>query len=78
MERERYTHVVVYADREHSANLSYLTGFDPRFEEAVLIVGRDGEPADPRRQRVLGHGRRGAAADAAPSLPGPQPAEPAA
>ena len=45
MEAERYSHVVVYADREHSANLSYLTGFDPRFEEAVLIVGRDGEPA---------------------------------
>ena len=45
MERERYTHLVVYADREHSANLSYLTGFDPRFEEAVLIVGRAGEPA---------------------------------
>jgi hypothetical protein len=37
--------LVVYADREHSANLSYLTGFDPRFEEALLIVGRDGDPA---------------------------------
>jgi Creatinase/Prolidase N-terminal domain len=37
-----YDHLVVYADREHSANLSYLTGFDPRFEEALLIVG-DGE-----------------------------------
>ncbi len=24
--------LVVYADREHSANLAYLTGFDPRFE----------------------------------------------
>jgi Creatinase/Prolidase N-terminal domain len=34
-----YDHVVVYADREHSANISYLTGFDPRFEEAVLVVG---------------------------------------
>jgi hypothetical protein len=37
--------LVVYADREHSANLSYLTGFDPRFEEAMLIVGREDEPA---------------------------------
>jgi len=36
--------VIVYADREHSANLSYLTGFDPRFEEAMLIIG-DGDPA---------------------------------
>jgi len=40
-----YDHLVVYADREHSANLAYLTGFDPRFEEAMLIVGPAGEPA---------------------------------
>jgi hypothetical protein len=39
-----FDHLVVYADREHSANLSYLTGFDPRFEEAILVLGRDGEP----------------------------------
>jgi Xaa-Pro aminopeptidase len=37
--------LVVYADREHSANISYLTGFDPRFEEAILVVGSDDEPA---------------------------------
>ncbi len=37
--------IVVYADREHSANLSYLTGFDPRFEEALLVLGREGDPA---------------------------------
>ena len=37
--------LIVYADREHSANLSYLTGFDPRFEEAVLIVAPEGDPA---------------------------------
>ena len=40
-----YDRLVVYADREHSANLSYLTGFDPRFEEALLVVGPDGDPA---------------------------------
>ncbi len=33
---------------------------------------------DPRRQRVLGHGRRRAPADAAPAVPGPEPARPAA
>lgn len=35
--------VVVYSDREHFANLAYLTGFDPRFEEALMIAvpGRD-------------------------------------
>ncbi len=37
--------LLVYADREHSANLSYLSGFDPRFEEALLIIGPGGEPA---------------------------------
>ncbi|HSJ52030.1 MAG TPA: aminopeptidase P family N-terminal domain-containing protein [Actinomycetota bacterium] len=45
MDEEGYDRLVVYADREHSANLSYLTGFDPRFEEAVLVVGPEGDPA---------------------------------
>ena len=41
-----YDRLIVYADREHSANLAYLSGFDPRFEEAVLVVGTDtDEPA---------------------------------
>ena len=40
-----YDRLAVYADREHSANLAYLTGFDPRFEEALLIVGPTGNPA---------------------------------
>ena len=40
-----YDRLVIYADREHSANLAYLRGFDPRFEEAILVVGPDGEPA---------------------------------
>ena len=39
-----YDQLVVYADREHSANLSYLTGFDPRFEEAILVLGATGRP----------------------------------
>ena len=42
--------VVVYGDREHAANLSYLCGFDPRFEEALLVLGRDG-----RRVLVVGN-----------------------
>lgn len=37
--------IIIYADREHSASMAYLTGFDPRFEEALLIVGPDGDPA---------------------------------
>ncbi len=30
--------IVIYGDREHFANITYLTGFDPRFEEAMLII----------------------------------------
>ena len=72
-----YDRLVVYADREHSANLSYLTGFDPRFEEALLIVGPTGDPA------ILVGNECWGMAGAAPLpmrrdlLPGPQPAEPA-
>jgi hypothetical protein len=44
-----FDRLVVYADREHSATIAWLTGFDPRFEEAILVVGADardeGEPA---------------------------------
>lgn len=40
-----YELLAVYADREHSANISYLTGFDPRFEEALLIIGADTVPS---------------------------------
>jgi Xaa-Pro aminopeptidase len=40
-----YDRLIIYADREHSANLAYLTGFDPRFEEAILIVGQTDDPA---------------------------------
>jgi Xaa-Pro aminopeptidase len=44
MARQGLTHLVVYGDREHFANLTYLTGFDPRFEEALLILGASGAP----------------------------------
>lgn len=38
MTRAGYAALVVYGDREHAANLHWLTGFDPRFEEAVMVV----------------------------------------
>ena len=40
-----FDRLVIYADREHSANLAWLTGFDPRFEEAIAIVGPTDSPA---------------------------------
>ena len=30
--------LVVYADREHCASMAYLSGYDPRFEEAVFVA----------------------------------------
>lgn len=36
--------LLIYADREHSANMAWLTGFDPRFEEAVWIQGPSERP----------------------------------
>jgi hypothetical protein len=44
--------VAVYGDREHSANLLFLTGFDPRFEESLLLLG-------PGKRRVLLVGNEG-------------------
>ncbi len=52
-----YERLLVYADREHSANLSYLTGFDPRFEEALLIVGSEGDPTLLTGNECVGMGR---------------------
>ena len=44
MGKQKLTHLVVYGDREHFANLAFLTGFDPRFEEALLILSPAGNP----------------------------------
>ena len=55
--------VAVYADREHVANMAFLTGFEPRFEEAVLLLGRDD-----RRVLIVGNESESYAARA--GLPG--------
>jgi len=54
--------VAVYGDREHSANLLFLTGFDPRFEEALLLLG-------PAKRRVLLVGNEGIVHAAVAGLP---------
>jgi hypothetical protein len=55
--------LVVYADREHLANIAFLSGYDPRFEEALLLLG-------PRDQRVLVVGNEGEAYAPLAGLPG--------
>ena len=44
MARRGFTHLAVYGDREHFANLTWLCGLDPRFEESLLIIGLDEKP----------------------------------
>lgn len=44
MEERGYSHLVLYGDREHFASMLWATGFDPRFEEAVLVVRPTGKP----------------------------------
>lgn len=34
--------LIIYADKEHGSNFEYLTGFIPRFEEALQVLNRDG------------------------------------
>ena len=41
MAARRLEALVIYGDREHAANLEWVTGFDPRFEEALLVVTPD-------------------------------------
>ena len=43
-EADRIDVVAVYGDREHAANLAFLTGFDPRFEEALLLIAEGQRP----------------------------------
>jgi Xaa-Pro aminopeptidase len=55
MRRSKFSHLVVYGDREHFANLAYLTGFDPRFEEALLILREKAMPLLLVGNECIGH-----------------------
>ncbi len=55
--------LVVYGDREHLANITFLSGYDPRFEEALLLLG-------PHDKRVLIVGNEGEAYAPLAALPG--------
>lgn len=40
-----YDALLIYGDREHAANLAWVSGFDPRFEEALLVIAGEEQPA---------------------------------
>lgn len=50
--------IVVFADREHTANFTYLTGFDPRFEEALFILSAARDPVIITGPENLGRARQ--------------------
>ncbi len=40
---EQYQAIIIYGDREHFSNIHYFTGYDPRWEESLLILNRNGK-----------------------------------
>lgn len=43
MKQQGLDKLVIYGDVEHGANFSYLVGFFTRFEEALLVIDKNGE-----------------------------------
>ncbi|CAM4257636.1 Xaa-Pro aminopeptidase [Erysipelothrix inopinata] len=42
MREANISSLIIYADKEHGGNFEYLTGFIPRFEEALQVLNVDG------------------------------------
>ncbi|MFR1109637.1 MAG: hypothetical protein ACLSDO_00575 [Anaerotruncus colihominis] len=42
MREKGVSHVVIYGDREHFSNIDYFSSYDCRFEEALLVVDKEG------------------------------------
>lgn len=43
MKERNLDFLLIYADREHFANFEYVCGFDPRYEEAALLIKNSGD-----------------------------------
>ncbi|MBM4413178.1 MAG: M24 family metallopeptidase [Chloroflexi bacterium] len=54
--------VVIYGDREHAADITFLSNFDPRFEEAIVVIG-------PQRAIIVGNEGVGYVSMLGPNLP---------
>lgn len=42
MKESGFSSLIIYADKEHGGSFEYLTGFVPRFEEALQVLNVDG------------------------------------
>ena len=40
----QYSHLLIYADKEHFSNLEYITGYDPRYEECMMLLKQGSLP----------------------------------
>ncbi len=74
MQQQGLSSLVIYADKEHGGNFEYLSGFIPRFEEALLVVSSNGELTyimGNENLKLVPHARNGGACLHAPvfSLP---------
>ncbi len=43
MKINNFDKLVIYGDVEHGSNFEYLIGYFPRFEEALLVIDKDGD-----------------------------------
>lgn len=43
MEKKQVDFVVIYGDREHFSHMEYFTSYDCRFEEALMVMDREGK-----------------------------------
>lgn len=44
MAASQYSHLLIYADKEHFSNLEYITGYDPRYEECMILLKKGSIP----------------------------------
>ena len=55
---QKYSTIIIYGDREHFSNITYFTGYDPRFEEALLVLKRGERPAMLVGNEGMGYARK--------------------
>lgn len=54
MVKSEIDYLLIYADREHYGNFEYLTGYGPRFEEAILVIDKNGKSYELLGNECLG------------------------
>lgn len=58
MDENDFDAVVIYGDKEHFSNFKYFVGFDPRFEESLIVIHRDGRAFAALGNECMGQAER--------------------